>query len=470
MTSGNRPNALRGTLAGTLTNYAAGTTYQGLPDEVAERAKMIIYDQLACGLVGSALPAGKAIARYVEQLGGVRESAVLGLAGHGAPAAMAALANGTAGHADEFDSVHSTADFLGTGHPAAVVVHAAAAVAERQSLPGAELVNAVVLGYDVGSRTISSTGGLKAMESGHGLYAGSLHSIGAAFASARLLGLDQRRMLYAAALALSQSLNNTTFFGENRHMSKALAEGQSASAGVSGALLAALGFEASENVFETRAGILDTWGAPERRGELVKDLGSEFAVTGANFKFYSAGYPIHSAVEAALELKSRNAVDLGAIKRIRVRLPAFPASVVNDRAMPTISLQHMVAVALVAGGLGFDEAHSASLQSSPEVLRLRSLVELTGDPDFEPSQPRGATVSFEMSDGQTGTEYHVDHPRGHRFREPQPTWSDLRGKWDELLARRIGQRRSDEYFDACVSLDAVDDVTEVTAALAGARR
>jgi len=457
--------ASAGPAAAQLGRYSVATTYSALPEGVAERAKMLIYDQLACGFVGGDLPAGKIIARYVDAHRGVGEAAVFGLAGCRAPAALAALANGTCGHADEFDSVHSTSDFIATGHPAPVIVPAAVAVAERQSATGAELVNAVALGYDAGSRVVSATGGSKPMQEHHGLYAGSFYSVGAAFAASRLLGLDQRRTLHAAALALNQGMSGYSFFAERRHMSKALfTAGQAAAAGVSGATLASLGFEGTEDVFAGRGGILPTWGQAGREGELVRDLGREFTVMGANFKFYSAGYPIHSAVEAALVLKERHAIDLADIAGIHARLPDHPAGVVDDRGMPTISLQHMLGVALVAGKLGFDEAHSAVLQSDREVLRIKSLVTLTGDPDFEVSQPRGAVITIHLADGTT-VEQRVEHPKGHRFREPQPGWSDLRRKWADLLVSRIGERRTDEFYRACLTMETIDDVGDLVAIL-----
>jgi 2-methylcitrate dehydratase PrpD len=453
-----------GSLAGELAGYSVGTTYGALPGEVAERAKMLVHDQLACGFVGGDLPAGQVIARYVDAHRGVGEAAVFGLPGCRAPAALAALANGTCGHADEFDAVHSTSDFIATGHPTPVIVPAAVAVAERLSATGAELVNAVALGFDVGARVVSATGGLKRLESGYGLYAGSFHSVGAAFSASRLLGLDPRRTLHAAALALNQGMNGYSFYAEQRHMSKAFNEGQSASAGVSGAVLASLGFEATEDVFEGRGGIVPTWGQPGREGELVRDLGREFSVMGANFKFYSAGYPIHSAVEAALLLKERHSIDLADVVAIQARLPEYPASVVDDRGMPTISLQHMLGVALVAGKLGFDEAHSAALQSDPEVLRLKSVVELTGDADFEVSQPRGAVITIRLAD-RTVVEERVAHPKGHRFREQQPGWEDLREKWQELLCSRIGEQRTDEFYRACLTMESIDDVGDLVTIL-----
>jgi 2-methylcitrate dehydratase PrpD len=134
--------------------------------------------------------------------------------------------------------------------------------------------------------------------------------------------------------------------------------------------------------------------------------------------------------------------------------------------MPSISLQHMVSVALVADKLGHDEAHSAALLADPEVLRLKSLVVLTGDPDFEVSQPRGGEVTIHLADG-TVVEERVEHPKGHRFREPQPGWDDLRDKWADLLGMRTSAQRADEFYAACVSLESVDDVRDLVTILTG---
>ncbi|MBV6760344.1 MmgE/PrpD family protein [Rhodococcus opacus] len=246
-------DTLVGSAAYALASYATATQYETLPGEVADRAKLIVFDQLACGFVGAELPAGRIIGRYVADMGGKPQSVVLGSPDRSS-APLAALANGTSGHADEFDSVHATSDFLGTGHPAAIIVPAAAALAERQFCTGRDLVNAVTLGYDVGARVISVTGGLAPMMGNHGIDPGSLHSLGAAFACARLLGLDESRHLFAAALAVQQSVALNAPYGERRHMSKAFVTGQAAYAGVTGAVLAAAGFEASDNIFEARAG------------------------------------------------------------------------------------------------------------------------------------------------------------------------------------------------------------------------
>ncbi|KUN17626.1 hypothetical protein AQJ11_37845 [Streptomyces corchorusii] len=160
-----------------LAQYAASTSLERIPEEVRERAKQVILDELASAHFGRAQPAGALAAQYVAGLAGPPEARVLGTPLR-VSAPLAALANGTAGHADEIDGAHVVG-----GHPGATLVHAAVAMAERQVATGAELLNAVVLGYDIGVRLIEACGGLFGVKERHHLNADFLHAVAAAVAS-----------------------------------------------------------------------------------------------------------------------------------------------------------------------------------------------------------------------------------------------------------------------------------------------
>lgn len=448
-----------------LVRYVLETDHSTLPREVTERTKMLVFDQIGCSLVGMELPSGELALRYAQANGGSDESSVFRSASR-LPAAHAAWVNGTSGHAAELDCPHATADFRATGHPAAVIVPAALAVAERQHSSGSDLVQAVAAGFEAGARTVSVTGGLPRMRAEHGLYGGCLHSIGAALSSTRLLGLDLQQSLHACALSVGQALSPVGFFGERRHMSKSVTKGgQPAFAGVAGALQAAFGLEGVDDIFTCDGGIVATWGEPGREGELTRGLGQDHAVMGANFKFYAAGYPIHAAAEAALRLVAEHGLDAEDIEGVSVGMPRFAALTVDSRDMPTISMQAMLSVAVVAGRLGFEEAHSDALLRDSRVVRLRSLVTVEVDSELERVQPhgRGARVTIRTRNG-TYTSL-VEHPKGHRFRPEGVSWADLREKWEPLLVSRLGASRFGALLRTCRSLDAVDDVREIAALL-----
>ena len=446
-------------LTSQVAGYAANSTCSRLPRHVVDRAKLIVFDELACAVLGRELEPGTLIARYVARSGGLAESTVLGTADR-LPAPLAALANGTAGHADEFDGVHVTG-----GHPGAVIVPAAFATAERVRCGGAELINAVVLGYDVGTRLVDAVGGAGRIATVHHLHSDFLHAYGAASAAARLLQLDARRHRHAAALTAGHAIGLRALFGEDRHISKALANGQAAAAGVTGAFMAEAGLEGNDAVLEAPGGVLDAWADPTRRELVANNLGTDFAVLGSNVKFYSAGYPIHAPVEAALRIVDDTGLGAADIASVIVHLPSRTADIVDGRRMPTINLQHMLAVALVAGGLGFEEAHSDQLRRDPRVAALaaRVSIERHAAIDERPPYGRGATVDIVTRDGARHS-VRIEHPRGHAHRGTV-TWDDLDGKWRTLLGSRIGPDRYIEALTVAKDLERVDDVSVLASLL-----
>lgn len=445
------------TLTRVLADHVAGTTFEALPGDVVERAKLIIFDELACAVLGRELIAGSLIARFVAQMGGNGDATVVGTS-LATPTALAALANGTAGHADEFDGAHVT-----DGHPGAVIVHAALAVGEARRARGADLILAVANGYDVGTRLVGAMGGAFPLRRTHHVHSDHLHGFGAAMACGRLMGLGSDGLRHAAALAAGHAGGLAVVFEERRHMSKALSTGQAAFAGTTAALLAGLGFEGHDDVFDSRHGPLG-WAADIERARdvLVADLGRAHAVMGANFKFYSAGYPIHAPVEAAIAILDEHALAPEDVAAVTIRLTTHTADTVSNRDMPSICVEDMVSVAMVHGRLGYEEAHSSAALARPEVKALRPKIRAVADPEMDRTQPhgRGARVEIETTAGARH-EKAIDHPKGHS-RRGGVDWAALRGKWDDLMPQRIGARNYEGFLALCQELERVEDLAELT--------
>jgi 2-methylcitrate dehydratase PrpD len=436
------------TLTGELAAYAVGTTADALPDHISERAKLVILDELASAYFGARCRAGRLAADYVAGLTAAPE-AVVYRTGHRSSAELAALANGTAGHADEIDGAHVVG-----GHPGSTLVHAAIAVAQPLRSSGAELLNAVVLGYDVGTRLIDACGGTFRLKDTYHVHADFLHAVGAAVACGRLLGLDPRRIANAMALATFRANGLVALFREDDHVSKAFCNGQYASAGVGAALMAQAGLEGVADVVGERHGLLDAWGVADGADRVVRDLGTEFGISGANFKFLRAGYPIHAAVEAALAVADELGADLEKIESVRVGMPGHARRVVDGRTMRNICLQDMLSVALLHGGISLSGSYFPEIESDPAFGRLRERVTLRTDPDLDRDQPngRGAVVTITLVDGTSGTR-RVDHPRGHSLRG-EPTWPELAAKWRDALP----EVDTDAWIRSAAHLEDVDDV------------
>jgi len=410
-----------------VANYAAGTSCDDIPSPVRERAKQVIMDEIACAYFARRSLPGDLAARFAAQAGGPGEARIYAT-GQRVFAANAALANGAAGHGAEVDGAH----VIG-GHPGASIVHAAVAMAERQRATGADLLNAVVLGYDVGVRVLEACGGIYPVKDRFALMGDFLYTMGCAAASSRILGLDPVHHGHAMALSTFGMNALAALFAEKRHISKSLCNGQFAAAGVNAALMSAVGLEGHPDILGAHHGVLHAWGAEGQRDAIARDLGTDFKVMGANFKFLNCGYPIHSAVEAAMTLVAQHGLLVDRIASVDVGLPTNPMRVVDNRDMHNICLQDTLSAAIVRGGLVLRGSPFPEILTEPAYARLRALVSLRGHPDLDRDQPagRGAIVTITTIDGATFS-HRVEHPRGHSQRGGA-TWSELEQKWREGL-------------------------------------
>jgi 2-methylcitrate dehydratase PrpD len=438
-----------------LADYSASTSADSLPEVIRERAKKIIFDEMACARFGRRSTAGKLSVAYAQVSAGRPESRIIGT-NLRVSAPFAALANGAAGHGEEVDGAHVVG-----GHPGATIVHSAVAVAERQCSSGAELLNAVVLGYDVGARLIAACGGTFAFQNRTHLHADFLHGIAASVSSSRLLGMSAARICHAIALSTFQTNGLTALFQEDRHISKSLCNGQYAFGGVSAALMASVGLEGCADILGTRDGVLDAWGGPDARAILLGGLGSEYAVNGANFKFLNAGYPIHAAIEAVIAIISEHDVSVEHIESVGVGMPANAMKVVNNRKMHNICVQDMVAATLIRRGHSLGDILFPALLAAPEFESIRARIGVEVDPDLDREQPdgRGARVTVLLHDGRRYSR-RVDHPRGHSKRG-DVTWQDLSEKWRDALP----DCDIDGVISICKKLDQLDDTNELSAAM-----
>jgi 2-methylcitrate dehydratase PrpD len=437
-----------------VARYAAGTRCEALPADVVQRAKLVVVDEIACACFGRRSLAGDLAARYAAPYE-VPAEARIHATGRKVAAAQAALANGAAGHGEEVDGAHVVG-----GHPGASIVHAAVAMAERQRATGAELINAVVLGYDVGTRAVDACGQKFVVRDRFGLTSDFLYTLGATAACARLLGLEPQRLAHALALCTFQANGLYALYAEKRHVSKSLCNGQFASTAVSAALMSATGLEGHEDILGARHGVLQAWGAEGRGAAMSEGLGQRYAILDANFKMINAGYPIHAPVEAALALAALHAIRPDAIESIDVGMPSNALRVVDGRDMHNICVQDMLCAALVQGGLPLRDLPFPGILSNPAFARLRPRVTVRGHPDLDRDQPngRGAIVTIRTAGGQSMTQ-RIEHPKGHSARGGL-TWDDLATKWrsglpecdtDRMMS--IGQRL-EHVDDVCELLDA----------------
>lgn len=351
-------------------------------------ARQVLIDWLGVALAGSVEPVARIVqAEFGSDTG---PATVLGT-GRRASIADAALINGTAGHALDYDDVQ---EFV--GHPGAVVLPAALAVAEAVQASREQFVRAIIAGYDA-SRFV----GTLAMPGhyDHGFHStATICTFGAAAAAAVLMRLDVAGVENAVGLAATQAAGLKCMFGT---MAKPFHAGRAASAGVTAARLAARGMTADAESLETDQGFLRTqanqsvpldW-APPDFGESLSHL---------LFKYHASCYLTHSTIEAVRQMVRGHSPVPSDITNVVVRVPKGHLKVC-DIAEPRTGLEAKFSLrqvtALVLGG--HDTADTGTfcdrLAEDEMLIELRRRVQVVGDLDGQ----FGAQVTIGMANGQS---------------------------------------------------------------------
>jgi 2-methylcitrate dehydratase PrpD len=380
--------------------YVAGALKRKLPEEVAERCTLHLVDVFGAMLSGTKLLPGKRALSYVKPMGGTREAGIVGT-GIVTTTLNAALANGMCGHADESDDTHPPT----RSHPGTSVIPAALAVAEWRQLSGERLLRAMALGYDMCARILLSLDATKLARSGR--HAGATGQIfGAAAAACALLRLDARKVRYALSYAAEQAAGITTMFRDTEHIEKAFAMGgMPAHDGLAAALMAARGFTGVEDVFSGEPDFFSIFIGEADRDALVRGLGRNFEILRGGIKRWPVGGPIQGPLHVLYELICQHRFKADDVERLVARVAETELKVVDNRDMPDISLQHLLAVMLLDGTMTFAAAHNYRRAKDPKVLKLRERIQAIPDPAiFNKVRGWRCVMEITLKDGRKLTE------------------------------------------------------------------
>ena len=434
-----------------LSAYIVGALRRKLPAEVAARAKNHIVDTFAAMLSGSRLLPGKRILAYVKPLGGTRDAGVIGTR-HVTTVLNAALANGTCGHADESDDTHPPT----RTHPGTSVLPAALAVAEQRELGGEQLLRAVVLGYDICARTLIALDPRKLVPTGR--HAGATGQVfGAMAASAALLKLDARKVRYALSYTFEQTAGVTTMFRDTEHIEKAYAMGgMPAHNGAQAALMAAQGFTGVEDIYAGDPDFFSIFSPAGDREALVRGLGDDYEIMRGGIKRWPVGGPIQGPMHVLYEIIREHGVKAADVDWLVVGMPQEQLTVVNEREMPDISLQHLLAVMLIDGTMTFAAAHNYARAKDPAVLRLRKRIEAIADPGI-PNAVRGwrSAIKMTLKNGRT-LEHRTLAAKGNS--ENPLTRGEVEEKALDLMASVLGKQKSRALIAALFDIEQVRNV------------
>ena len=360
-----------------------------IPASARQMAQFSLFDGLSVALAARDEPVAKMVRDLVADEGGRPCASVVGLEAR-VPARAAALANGTIMHALDYDDTH----FAHIGHPTAVVLPAAFAVAEEIDAPASALLDALLIGAEASIR-LGLTLGRAHYDRGFHMTA-TAGAFGATVAAARLRGLPRTRTAAALSLVATRASGLKSQFGT---MGKPFNAGLAASNGVEAAALAARGFVAADDGLGGPQGFIDTLGDP---------VGEAWAAPGFLFedvkhKLHACCHGLHAALEALREARS-------ALEEVRsVAICVNPRWLkVCDLKRPRTGLEakfsYAMTAAMTLAGIdtASDAAFTEALCHDARLLAFLPKVVVRGDADLADT---AAKVRVETASGAVETSY-----------------------------------------------------------------
>src|SRR5919106_850901 len=439
---------------GRLARYMVEARDRALPPAILRETKHRLLDTLGAIVSGSHLKPGEMAIKYVRSQGGVAEASVI-TTDLRTSAVNAALANGMFAHADETDDFEPVTK----AHPGCAVVPAALAMGERDARSGAEVLKAIVLGYDLCCRFLMALGP-DHVRATHRSAEGTSATFGAAAAAAALARLDERGMRYALSYAAQQVSGIWSWTRDTEHIEKAFDfGGMGARNGVSAALMVQAGFTGVADVLDGEHNMIQALSTEPKPEEMVADLGRRFYVTETAIKTFSVGYPIQAPLDALLTLRRQHSLRPDTVARIVARLPEDGALIVSNRAMPDVNLQYVLAVGLIDGTISFEDSHSQARMKDPQVLAVKDRVELIADRSLlDPAAPRSGRVEVTLRDGRTVSHF-TRYPPGTK-ENPLDT-NGVNEKARGLMEPVLGRDRTDRIIQTVNELERVGNVRDL---------
>src|SRR5882762_833701 len=434
-------------LTRSLAEQASEVAYDALPEAVRALVRQCVLDYYGVALAGADDELVTILLAELDEAGGAGQASIIG---HKArlPALSAALVNGAAGHALDYDDVNLAMP----GHPSVAILPGLLALAEQRRSSGREVIAAFVAGYETACRIGS------ALRPGHydrGFHAtGTVGCFGAAAACAHLLGLDTEATARALGIAGTQAAGLKSQFGT---MCKPFHAGKASHNGLLAARLAARGFSSRPDLVECEQGFALTHGPDFRPEAALAAPPNGFYIFANLFKYHAACYLTHGPIECAGAVREQQLAAPEEIRRITLRLDKSCERVCNipapsDGLEAKFSLRQTVAMARSGIDTASLGSYSAATATDPALVALREKVTL----DFQEGWPQAAAeIEVALGDGRV---LRASHDAGIPCADIAGQGERLAAKFAALAGPVVGPARARELREMISGLDRLADV------------
>ena len=424
-----------------------------IPADAKEVARQCVLDLIGVTIAGAREPLVEMLVDAVARDEHASDAGLIGRSER-ATRATAALVNGAAGHALDFDDTHT----LMMGHPTVPVLPALLALAEGTAVRGSEIVTALVAGIELECRLASLLGPAHYDVGFHST--ATLGTFGAAAACAHLLALDADAWLRTMGLAGTQAAGLKSAFGT---MAKPLHAGRAAASGLLAAKLAQRGFTSAPGVLETKQGFSATHAGTTLDRDVLERLSGRSLIRDTLFKYHAACYLTHAAIEAARRIRLEDGVDPSSVEAVEIRVAPALLGVCNIAVPKTglegkFSLRATVALALLGRDTADLGTYSDAMMADADLVRLRERTRVVTDAEFV--QTRAALVVT-----SAGRRHEAEADSGVPASDLGEQRGRLRAKFDVLVVPILGAKRASEIAEAALTIDTSPSVERLLGAV-----
>jgi 2-methylcitrate dehydratase PrpD len=429
--------------------------YPDLSETQVQKIKWYFMDWLASAIAGKNEKPVRIILDLIGKMGGAPEATVI--AGNTPNTALwAALANGASSHVVEMDDLHRESIF----HPAAAIIPAVFAAAERQRASGGELITGIAAGYEIGIRVALAAG------TGHYRHwhtTATCGTFGATAGAAKIMGLNQVQIADALGSAGTQAAGLWEFLVENT-MSKQLHTAKADFNGLLSALLAASGFTGAKRILEGEKGFFKATAEGFQAARCLDGLGTIFHFEHNSLKQHASCGHTHSAIDAVLEATRGRRLQANEVKTVNVRVYQAALDLLGevDPSSPyraKFCLPYCIATAIRFGQADLADFTNDRLQNN-DLAKLMTRIHIESDPALDALYPRKWPARVEIvTTDDTRLTGAVDVPKGDP--ENFPTDSEIIDKFKNLTQALISSEAANNIVSAVVRLEDVKDVSKI---------
>ena len=439
-------------------SFIVNTTFEDLPRDAIDIAKHAMLDCLGVILAGAEEEVGEKIRNLVRKLGGEPRARVIA-SDIRTSAPLAALANGTMGHALDYD------DAGAFGHPSITTLPTILALADEVPISGREAIAAYVLAFDVGARLRDVIGIVQ--ESGwHPT--GVVGTVVSAAVAAKLLNLDLEQTTMALGIATSQAAGVGSNIGS---MTKPFHAGNANNCGIIAALLAKDGFTASRDSIEGSIGFAKAFSGGNQYDiqDLTINLGNPFKVIdpSVSVKLYPSCYATQGAIETTIDLVKEHHVSPDQIESVNyLARPRYATVLLYPEPKTGIegkfSLQFSLATAILERKAGLGQFTDEKV-NDPVTKELMKRVTLRAYSDWDEKRDYGKRPNILTIRLKDGTEHRIEVLKVAGKADVPLVWSDqLADKYRDCSMRVLKSADIERSMELMLGLEELKSVSEVT--------